>query len=108
VPLLRAHGALRRLGGIAFLAWDPAPWRFILRTPFSDWPNLEARASSVADYQRAQAAQQALQARPVRPYGLDAWKGKGKVLSVEWDDQELSVISFRPGPWEAELLALGR
>src|SRR5215204_566000 len=29
-----------------------------------------------------------------------------KVLSVQWDADELTVISFERGPWEGEVLAL--
>jgi hypothetical protein len=42
----------------------------------------------------------------VLPYCIDIWRGK-KVFSLEWaDDGRTNIISFRRGPWEADLLAL--
>jgi hypothetical protein len=32
--------------------------------------------------------------------------GDAKVLTLEWSGDEVTVISFRRGPWEQELLAL--
>jgi hypothetical protein len=39
------------------------------------------------------------------PYGLDVWTPT-KVLNIEWDDQgNVELVRFRPGGWEAQLLA---
>lgn len=102
LPWLRACGTLRQLGSATMLMWEPAPWMFMLRTPFSSWPPEKDRR---LDYQQA-LVRQLLQARPVRPYGLDVWHLRAKVMSVEWDDQTMGLISFRSGPWETEVLAL--
>ena len=35
------------------------------------------------------------------------WRG-GTVLSLQWDEEgRVEVMSFTPGPWEAEALAMG-
>jgi hypothetical protein len=39
-----------------------------------------------------------------KPYGLDVWFKHKKVLNIEWDEAEgLSLVSYRPGPWEDAL-----
>lgn len=47
------------------------------------------------------------------PYGVDVWatlRGKVmKVLNIEWGDGgTILLVSFRRGPWEAELLAMAQ
>jgi hypothetical protein len=38
------------------------------------------------------------------PFGLDVWRRRKKVFSIEWDeDGRVAVASFTPGDWEAEL-----
>ena len=38
---------------------------------------------------------------------LDLWiPGLGKVLSLEWADEEANLISMKRGDWEAELFGL--
>ena len=42
------------------------------------------------------------------PNVLDLWiRDQGKVLSVEWNDDEIRLISMKPGPWEVELFDVG-
>jgi hypothetical protein len=43
---------------------------------------------------------------PLLSNGLEIWHNK-KVLSIEWDADELKVIRFVRGPWEQEALMLG-
>jgi len=39
------------------------------------------------------------------PYGLDIWAPL-KVLNIEWGVRgNVALVSFRPGEWEAELIA---
>ena len=40
------------------------------------------------------------------PFGLDVWTAT-RVLSVAWNRTELVVVTFRHGPWERAVLALG-
>jgi len=41
------------------------------------------------------------------PHGLDVWHG-GKVLNIEWSDGgEIDVRSYKAGPWEKAIEALG-
>ena len=41
---------------------------------------------------------------------MDVWHagtgGSGKVLSLWWSGEDFTVVGFRRGPWEQELLAL--
>jgi hypothetical protein len=105
VLLLRARGALVRDTAGSLMLWEPPGWILTMRTPFSGWD--DGRNTPAPSFAHAAAHQAAMQARPVLPYSLDIWRaGLGKVLSVEWDDARLNVISFKRGPWEAELLAL--
>lgn len=42
------------------------------------------------------------------PNVLGLWINKlGKVLSVEWNDVEIRLISMKPRPWESELFGVG-
>ena len=37
-------------------------------------------------------------------YTMEVWYLNKKILSVQWgDDDEIQLISFRPGEWEAKL-----
>lgn len=96
---------------------------FILVTPFGG-----ANALTPASYAHALAKQRFQIERPDLGYCLDVfWQGRapcvewdadrrndfvvkpegGKVLSLEWDaDGRAQLMSMRPGPWEAEALAL--
>jgi hypothetical protein len=37
-------------------------------------------------------------------FGVDIWDAGSKVLNVQWNDAGVSVISFRRGDWESEVL----
>ena len=99
LPLIREEGTLERVGPAAVVLWRTHSWSFLYRTPFSRLPSSEAPALS---YLHALLLQHV---RPLLPYGLDVWHGP-KVMSVEWNDIEFHLISFRSGPWEAELMNL--
>lgn len=36
-------------------------------------------------------------------YTLDVWKG-AKVLNLQWTGNDIELVSFAPGNWDAELL----
>ena len=39
------------------------------------------------------------------PYGLDIWDTKGKVLNIEWDqNNHVKLVSFKRGTWEEQVL----
>jgi len=68
------------------------------RTPFQRVPSHDGQMT-------AQAA--AAGSRPPQnlPYGLDLWAPQ-KVFNIEWDVRgNVALVSFRPGEWEAELIA---
>lgn len=77
---------------------EAGPFRFALRTASSPAP-LRADA---AGYSHAQADKEASR---MLPYGLDIWH-QDKVLSLQWDADELVVIHFQRGAWENDVLAL--
>jgi len=106
LPLLRARGSLVRLTIVsnpkirpAFVEWQVGEYMFSLRTPFTNVPKIRP----------ARTYEEALlwkRARPLMPWGLDVWK-QWKRMSLQWDDTgAVEAISFRPGDWEAEVLAL--
>jgi hypothetical protein len=98
VPLMQANGRPQPVGPTLEIMWAVGPFRFALRTPSSP----AALASDAPGYYRAQAQ---AEARRMLPYGLDIWHGE-KVLSLQWDADELIVVSFQRGAWEKEALAL--
>jgi hypothetical protein len=36
------------------------------------------------------------------PYGLDVWE-RGKVLNIEWSDNNVLVVSYKAGSWKQDL-----
>ena len=39
------------------------------------------------------------------PYGLDVWDTKGKVLNIEWhNNNHVELVSFKRGEWEEQVL----
>ena len=100
VPLIQANGETEQVGGGRFVVWKYPPWLLMLRTPFTRWPGSRDPAS----HREAVLMQQA---KPVLPFGLDVFQS-GKVMSLQWaEDGRFELISFRPGPWEVEVLTLG-
>lgn len=98
VPLVKAKGEPRPVGPTSQMMWEAGPFRFALRTASSPAPLL-ANAPAYSDAQAEKEASRML------PYGLDIWHND-KVLSLQWDTDAMTVISFHRGPWEDEVLAL--
>jgi hypothetical protein len=98
VPLVKAKGKPRPVGPTSEMMWEAGPFRFALRTASS--PAL--LPANAPDYSEAQAEKEASR---MLPYGLDIWH-RDKVLSVQWDADELVVSSFHRGAWENDVLAL--
>jgi hypothetical protein len=74
----------------------------------TDGIEISYRTPFQPDDQSKQKYLAALYGIPLRknlPYGLDIWAPK-KVLNIEWNDRgKIELVSFRPGEWEAELIA---
>lgn len=86
-----------------FLQRGIGPFSIALHTPFTPLPTA---GPAIRTYTEA-ALLQTLSKPTTLPYRLDVWHGGRKVMSVQWSDSdEIGVISFRPGLWEAEALAL--
>lgn len=90
----------KEIGDQRFLEVFTPDWHASLSTEFSGGSRLP----------EAQTMQQALilqrAAKPL-PNVLDLWvTGKGKVLSVEYDADEIRLISMKRGDWEADLFGL--
>jgi len=103
LPLVRAHGSMEEVSGAAgrLVVWKAGNFTCSLRSPSTPWP---AEAPPTASYDQAISRQRA---KPDLPWSLDVWRG-GTVLSLQWDEEgRVEVVSFTPGPWEAEALAMG-
>ena len=82
------------------LALKQPQWTAMLTTAFNRiQPYPEVRTLREAIF---------LQQEPAAlPNVLDLWVPLGgKVLSIEWDEQDLRLISFRRGDWEHDLFGL--
>lgn len=90
-----------KLGEVRYLTLRTADWNASLATPFGGQLNTLPPATT---FQQALILQSA---RAPLPNVLDVWlTGGPKVLSVEWDADELRLISMRRGPWESDLFGL--
>ena len=70
-------------------------------TPFTPF---ERGPRTASNYQQAQILQNL---KPPMPYMMDVWLvGAGKVLSIEWDGEDMNLISMKRGAWEAEQFGL--
>jgi hypothetical protein len=98
VPLIQARGHAQPVGPSLEMMWESGSFRFALRSVSSP----SAPLADAPAYSRAQAEKQASQ---TLPNGLDVWHNE-KVLSLQWDADELMVVSFQRGPWEEQVLAL--
>ena len=88
------------LGGERHLEVRTPTWHASVRTQFSS----DLGYPKSTTYLQAQILQHA--AKPL-PNVLDVWlPGKGKVLSVEYDLDEIRLISMKRGDWEADLFGL--
>ena len=110
LPLLQLHGAPQKLqageSSLMLTFWQKSGLSFSVHTPFTPFPiEVAGRAGS---YDEALLIQKGLAARPTLPWRLDIWHNGRKMMSLQWSHRDTAVeaISFRPGPWEAEVLAL--
>ena len=92
LPLIQKHGSTEidevssGLKSVS-ISWQVDDFSFSLRTPLTI--ALKCSKSLVDEW------------------GLDIWKfGEHKRLNMVWNNSELEVVSFRPGDWEAQVLAL--
>ena len=103
LSLLRHAGAWLEIEGYPgrVRSYDDDELLILHRTPFQLPP-----ISSAAEEAGIDAA---AQRQAAREYGLDIWRQKKKVLSLIWDEgNELGVVMYKEGPWEANLLQLVR
>ena len=101
LPLIRQHGTVEvQVGALRLTTLEHGPWSFNHWTPFND---LAAEEAASPAYRRALSQQRDT---PDLPYGLDVWRGL-KVLSLLWSDNgDYKIVSYAPGAWEDEVLAL--
>jgi hypothetical protein len=100
LQIIKNTGRWETFGPLKMLMAEMDDLMLAHRTPFSPLPDREATCPS---YQHALAEQAAA---PDLPYAIDVWFKHKKVLFVQWDqNDELQVISFRPGEWDARLAA---
>jgi hypothetical protein len=96
---MRKRGMIERIGPGSLLIWDAPPFKFSLVTPFSGSPDRPILRS------HQEAVQMQYEAKPL-PYRLNVWRG-ARVMFVEWaEDGPFAILSFKPGNWENEVLAL--
>ena len=90
------------VSGERHLQLDCDRWQACLRTAFS---GPHAPPPPAPTYLHALVFQQTAARLPNL---LDLWvSGQRKVLSLEWDGDDLRLISMKPGPWEFELFGVG-
>ena len=98
---LRAEGAFERVKGIGpCLTWRGNGLSLFLRTPFQKLRHQQPDPHVIW-----------LAGPPPEnlSYGLDIWTNLGKVLNIEWaDDQTFVLVSFRRGSWEARVRAFDK
>jgi hypothetical protein len=91
-------GRWERGSGVNLLTAQMGSLMISYRTPFQRLPARDGRLV-------AKAASLGLRLPQNLPYGLDIWAPK-KVLNLEWDDRgAVTLVSFKSGVWEAELVA---
>jgi hypothetical protein len=96
----RDKWAWREFGSHRFLTLTTSEWEATLMTAFG---TLRTRPEATT-YQQAAI----LQAAPADlPNVLELYSpGRGKLLSFEYDDDQIRLISMRRGSWESELFGL--
>jgi hypothetical protein len=97
--LVRTNGKRETVGPLTVQRADLAGFMIVHRTPFSGALPVQA----APPYQHALAQQRAV---PDLPYSIEVWFGGEKRFFVQWNDDTLQVISFRPGAWESELASI--
>jgi hypothetical protein len=73
-------------------------FRIILATPYQ-----RGISRAVSEEHQYLAALKGIHLPLVMPFLLDVWRGR-KVLSIQWNEGTVDVISFRRGEWEEQLL----
>ena len=91
------YGCAGAIGPCRLTSWESESLRFVLREPFDPF-------GTQAAAQHATPSWAAINEAPL-PFGLDIWQ-RSRVLSLAWDETSIDVVSFRPGTWVAEALAL--
>lgn len=80
---------------------DGGEWKASYWTPFAP---LETGPRPASTHLQALILQNL---KPAMPYQMDLWLvGSGKVLSVEWDGDDIHLISMKRGDWETDLFGL--
>jgi len=79
-------------------AWSHGSFSVLVMTPFDASP--DGRFDTWRDYTKGETRM----GTAVLPYRMDVWGRGGKVMSLEWDDGQARLISFRSGAWEREIL----
>lgn len=100
MPIIIAEGVLERVGKSRCVRWKTGDWQAIYITPFSnfhDWPS-DHKTYTEAVLCREKRAK-------TLPYQLDVWRGK-KVCSIEWNDDEIKIISFQSGDWYEDAMLI--
>jgi hypothetical protein len=99
LPLIRQHGTFQPKNHPSFIQFIARGFEVYLNSPFLPLPKPRPPALFYEDallWQRA---------KLVLPWRMAILNYTGKVLSLEWDnDEHAALISMRPGPWEAEIL----
>lgn len=103
----RAAGGGVSVAGGRIVSWG----RFTLltRTPFSALAIERWKAGRhVGPRSGACAAARSLAEPEPLAYGLEMFCDTERVLAIEWtqDDRQVELRAYRPGEWEAELIAL--
>lgn len=97
--IVSVRGEWQTVSTMRLIGADIAPFKILLRSPFTKLPPIDGRL--IATW-----ASQGLLPKKNLPWGLDIWTGK-KVLNIEWDDSgEIVVVGFTRGQWEADFLTL--
>ena len=87
--------------GMKSLKIKMSEWEASLNTPFNPFPTDDVVAPSYLH------ALVRAQAKTPMANLLNLWlPGSGKVLALEWSDEEANLISMKRGDWEAELFGL--
>ena len=98
--MLSREGKLEEVGGgLKLVSLQVGALELGMRTPFQKMPGLKAPENYGEALQHSKL-------KELPAYGIDVWAGK-KVFSVAWGGGDiLTIISFKRGPWEADLMTV--
>jgi hypothetical protein len=100
LEIIHREGRWQQHGFMKALCAEIGGIHMIHRTPFQKMPKLR-----ITDAQKHYLAANDIRLQRQLPYGLDVLATR-KVMNVEWDTEgNVDVVSFKPGQWEADLLA---